>query len=99
MSNNKYSSVPLVNSNYKFKKYDYIFYFSSKFRLEKFKNNLEDFIDDEISRLSKKYNIEFNNYEIKKKLAICYYQKCEIKGFRVLDVISDSYIKTPFSFR
>lgn len=99
MSNNKYSSVPLLNSTYMIKKYNCIFYFSSKFRLEKFKKGLDDFINNEVDKLSKKYNVDFNNYGIKQRLAICYYQKCEIKGFRVLDIINDSYIKTPFSFR
>lgn len=63
---------------YKFEGIEY--YFSSMFYLDKFKNNVEKFIEEESTKLEIKYKIliDFRVY-----LAISFYKKIEKRGFRI----------------
>lgn len=65
-------------------KYEYlglIFYFSSEVKLQKFKNNVKDYIEMEKIRLKSKYRV---NFDINLLLCVSYYKRCESRGFRVL---------------
>lgn len=65
------------------------FYFSSKQYLEKFKNNIEDYINNETMKLKVKYNIIFS---IDLILMLAYYKKIEKRGFRVYDNLNKKEI-------
>lgn len=65
------------------------FYFSSKQYLEKFKNNIEDYINNETMKLKIKYNIIFS---IDLILMLAYYKKIEKRGFRVYDNLNKKEI-------
>lgn len=73
--------LDLKQSNYKIKFKNLIFCFSSKFYMNKFEENVKEFIDIENKKLYNKYKLDadFSIY-----LAIVYYKKIEKRGFRVL---------------
>ena len=68
-------------SNYIFTYDRLIFYFSSKFYLEKFVREYSDFIKDETMKFKIKYKC---NAYIDKMLLLLLYKKIEKRGFRVL---------------
>ena len=70
----------LKESDYKFEFYNAVFYFSSKFYLDNFKNLLEDYIEIEQTKIINKYKVEIN---LKLYLAIALYKKIEKRGFRM----------------
>lgn len=72
--------LDLKESDYKYKYKDLEFYFSSIRYLEKFKENVENFINEETVKLELKYHIVV---DFKKYLAIAYYKRIERRGFRV----------------
>lgn len=77
--------LDLRESEYKVKKLGLTFYFSSKFYMEKFKNNVEYYMHNETLKLYNKYHVTFN---FKIFLAISYYKKVEKRGFRIVDNIN-----------
>ena len=68
-------------SNYTFKYDDLVFYFSSKFYLEKFTREYSNFIKDETMKFKIKYKC---NAYIDEMLLLLLYKKIEKRGFRVL---------------
>lgn len=58
------------------------FYFSSQFNKVRFDDKLQDFIENENSKLNSKYLCEIN---AKIVLALCLYRKIEKRGFYVLN--------------
>lgn len=65
------------------------FYFSSKKYLEKFINNVENYINNETMKLKVKYNIIIS---IDLFLMLAYYKKIEKRGFRVYDNLNKKEI-------
>lgn len=82
--------LDINKTKYKYRIYGYIFYFSSQFYLNKFKNTVEDYITYQNSRLFIKYQIHCKFY---KYLAISYYKKIEKRGFLIEDEKTGEKIK------
>lgn len=70
----------LKESKYQFEYEQMIFYFSSEFYLNKFKNLLPNYIETESIKLYNKYKIHVN---FKQFLALSFYKKIEKRGFYV----------------
>lgn len=70
----------LQESKYKYEYNNFIFYFSSKSYLEKFKKNISDYILMESYKIKNKYNIHIN---FSLFLAVALYKKIEKRGFRI----------------
>jgi len=73
--------LDLEKSNYKYKFYNYIFYFSSEFYMNKFKNEVQEFIMIETIKLQNKYKVKLN---ISLYLAVSFYKRIEKRGFRIV---------------
>lgn len=71
----------LNKSRFSFQYKDYIFYFSSKLYLEKFRTNVDEYILLETLKLKNKYKVA-NNFSL--FLAVSLYKKIEKRGFRVV---------------
>lgn len=71
----------LQESKYKHEYNNFIFYFSSKSYLEKFKKNLSEYILMESYKIKNKYNIHIN---FSLFLAVALYKKIEKRGFRII---------------
>lgn len=72
-------------SDIKYKFNNITFYFSSKFYKEKFKNNVEDYIENEIAKFNNKHTnkITVDNIELFINFfTIDYYKKIEKRGWR-----------------
>lgn len=70
----------LKESNYIFKMGDFTFYFSSEFYLNKFKSEVQNFINMETSKMIAKYKVNINLYFY---FAMAFYRKIEKRGFYV----------------
>lgn len=81
--------LDLKESNYCYTTDGFTFYFSSKKYLEKFKNNVEDYVEYECLKLDAKYNIR--NY-FRTYFLFSYYKKLETRGFRIVDRIENKEI-------
>lgn len=57
------------------------FHFSSLFNRSRFKNNIDNFVNEEELKIRNKYQLEI---DLKKYLSIAYYKKIEKRGFYVL---------------
>lgn len=68
-------------SNYTFKYNDLVFYFSSKFYLEKFTREYSTFLKDETMKLKIKFKCNIYCDEI---ILLLLYKKIEKRGFKVL---------------
>lgn len=68
-------------SNYIFKYDDLLFYFSSKFYLEKFTKEYANFIKDETMKLKIKFKC---NIYCDEMILLLLYKKIEKRGFKVL---------------
>lgn len=79
----------LNESDYKCNIRGLTFYFSSKFYLEKFINNVENYINNETMKLKVKYNIIIS---IDLLLMLSFYKKVEKRGFRVYDNLNKKEI-------
>lgn len=79
----------LKESDYKCNIRELTFYFSSKQYLEKFINNVENYINNETMKLKVKYNIIIS---IDLFLMLAYYKKIEKRGFRVYDNLNKKEI-------
>lgn len=80
----------LEESTYKVNIFGIIFYFSSKFYMEKFKKDIYNYCLQETLKLKNKsgININFNIY-----FAICLYNKIEKRGFRVETINKEKITK------
>lgn len=76
----------IEKSDYVFNFQRFTFYFSSKFYIEKFKKELDNYIDIESKRLIKRYDLMLESSEY---LALSLYKKIEKRGFRVYFSYSD----------
>ena len=81
--------LDIKESDYYFCVDDLTFYFSSQFYLEKFKNNVFDYIQNETLKLRQKYNLNINFDTF---LMIAYYKKVEKRGFLIIDEITKKEI-------
>lgn len=79
----------LNESDYKCNIRGLTFYFSSKQYLEKFINNVENYINNETMKLKVKYNIIIS---IDLLLMLSFYKKIEKRGFRVYDNLNKKEI-------
>ena len=72
----------LKESSYYIDLFGLRFFFSSKLYLEKFKNNVNEYINFEAMKICNKYKIPIilNRY-----LAISYYKRIEKRGFRIIE--------------
>ena len=57
------------------------FHFSSLFNRRRYRNNIDNFVNEEELKIRNKYQLEI---DLKKYLAIAYYKKIEKRGFYVL---------------
>lgn len=71
----------LKESEYKINYNGLIYYFSSELYLNKFKNNVKQFIIEETAKIKAKYKI---NIYLDTMLIISFYKKIEKRGFRVV---------------
>lgn len=81
--------LDLYESEYKVKKLGLTFYFSSKFYMEKFQNQVETYTHNEMLKLYNKYRVS-SNFKI--YLTIAFYKKIEKRGFRIYDNIRNQEI-------
>lgn len=70
----------IYSSDYEFNFQRFTFYFSSKFYIEKFKKELDNYIDIETTKLVKRHDLILDASEY---LALSLYKKIEKRGFRV----------------
>lgn len=76
----------LKESEYKLNYNGLIYYFSSELYMNKFKNNVKQFIVEETAKLRTKYKI---NIYFDTMLTIAYYKKIEKRGFRIVYKINE----------
>lgn len=59
---------------------EFTFYFSSRLYLEKFKNNVDEYVENESRKINAKYNVnvDLNNY-----FMVAFYSKIEKRGFLI----------------
>ena len=78
----------LEKSPYIFKKNGINFHFSSKFYLEKFKKEYENYIDIEMYRFYQRYKLKLEKHFFTNFLLVSFYKKVEKRGFCI---ITDDY--------
>ena len=78
--------LDLKESEYKLNYNGLIYYFSSELYMNKFKNNVKQFIVEETAKLRTKYKI---NIYFDTMLTIAYYKKIEKRGFRIVYKINE----------
>lgn len=78
--------LDLKESDYKLNYNGLIYYFSSELYMNKFKNNVKQFIVEETAKLKTKYKI---NIYFDTMLTISYYKKIEKRGFRIVCKINE----------
>ena len=79
----------IEESEYKILKFGLVFYFSSEFYLQKFKNNVDNFVTTESLKMKNKYQINSN---LELYFAISYYKKIEKRGFYIYDDVTKKSI-------
>ena len=79
----------IEESEYKILKFGLVFYFSSELYLQKFKNNVDNFVNLETLKMRNKYQVNFN-FEL--YFAISYYKKIEKRGFYIYDDVTKKSI-------
>ena len=72
----------LKDSDYKYNYKGLSFYFSSKFYLDKFVNNVENYVENEILKFENRYKVQIG---LEILLCIAYYKRIEKRGFRIVD--------------
>lgn len=80
----------LLDSTYIHKIYNISLYFSSKFYLEKYKKEVNRYVEQESARLRIRYNCNVN---LQRMLVIAYYKKVEKRGFFAYDNSKEKEIK------
>ena len=78
--------LDLKESDYKLNYNGLIYYFSSELYMNKFKNNVKQFIVEETAKLKTKYKI---NIYFDTMLTIEYYKKKKKRGFRIVYKINE----------
>ena len=73
--------LDLKESEYKINYNGLIYYFSSELYMNKFKNNVKQFIIEETAKIKAKYKI---NIYLDTMLTLSFYKKIEKRGFRVV---------------
>lgn len=72
------------------------FYFSSMFYLEKFKNEVDNYIKNEEFRFFQRYKLKLETNYFRQFLAISFYKKVEKRGFyftsKECKVVGDYFI-------
>lgn len=71
----------LKESEYKINYNGLIYYFSSELYMNKFKNNVKQFIIEETAKIKAKYKI---NIYLDTMLTLSFYKKIEKRGFRLV---------------
>lgn len=74
--------LDLRKTKYSYDFGEYIFYFSSKLYLKKFKEGVVTYLILETAKITNKYKIKIN---ISNYLSVSFYKKIEKRGFRVID--------------
>lgn len=74
--------LDLRKTKYSYEFGEYIFYFSSKLYLKKFKEGVLNYIILESAKITNKYKIKIN---VSNYLSVSFYKKIEKRGFRVID--------------
>lgn len=74
--------LDLRKTKYSYEFGEYIFYFSSKLYLKKFKEGVLNYIILENTKITNKYKIKIN---VTSYLSVSFYKKIEKRGFRVID--------------
>lgn len=74
--------LDLRKTKYSYEFGEYIFYFSSKLYLTKFKEGVLNYIILENAKITNKYKIKIN---VTSYLSVSFYKKIEKRGFRVID--------------
>lgn len=85
----------LKESEYKFSFKSLTFYFSSKKYLEKFAENVNNFVELETDKMKVKYN---NIISLDLFFMISFYKKTEKRGFRVFDELNKKEITENVGF-
>lgn len=88
--------LDLKSSNFKYKLFNYVFYFSSEFYLNNFRNNVKLFYEIEEIKLRNKYRIPI---ELRLYLVFSYYKKIEKRGFYVVNEKTKEVIPENISFK
>lgn len=78
--------LDIKESNYNVTKYGLIFYFSSKFYMEKFKENVEKYVQNETLKFKNRYKVNVN---LNKIFAVSLYKKIEKRGYKVLEELTN----------
>lgn len=90
--NNVFISVQ--ESNIKSCFLDYIFYFSSIARKERFERKIYSFINDETIKFKNKYHIKLNDESFHKMFSFILYTHCEKRGFKIEKVSANGVTLT-----
>ena len=80
----------IEESEYKVLKYGLLFYFSSQFYMNKFLNNVDNFVTTESLKMKNKYKINSN---LELYFALSFYKKIEKRGFFIYDDVLKKEIK------
>lgn len=73
--------LELKESEYTYQFENVTFFFSSKLYLEKFKEEVKQYVDFQEQKLKSAYKIDF--YKIREQLSIAFYKKVEKRGFYI----------------
>lgn len=91
-----YNNINESNFSYTYKRFK--FYFSSEFNKTRFKEKIENFINDEVIKLNQRYKVfdkRFNEI-LEEILLISFYKKIEKRGFLVYDLKHSNYYKEEY---
>lgn len=80
----------LNESEYIYEIENFVFYFSSKMYLEKFKQGKDEYIKEETLKINNKYNTE-TKFNI--MLLLSLYKKIEKRGFKIFDKVLNRDLK------
>ena len=95
MKTNRGIYYNLEESTYIYESHGLQFYFSSEFYLNKFKSNIENYVNNENNKIRNRYNV-FISLDI--FFMISYYQKLEKRGFKIYDNINKRDITNNVGF-
>lgn len=89
----------VYESDIKYRFQNFIFYFSSNARKERFKRKLEDFVKFETLKFKNRYGVEVNTETFETMFSFILYTKCEKRGFKIERVegkkVSQTFTKLP----
>ena len=79
----------ISESEYKLIVNGLVYYFSSMFYLNKFKNNVKEFVETETLKFNHKYKVQMS---LDLYFTICYYKQVEKRGFLIYDPFTEKEI-------